>query len=82
MPDQVVSLVVCGSLPAQLVRAAFARRQRFKGLLPGALADARIGAREVRLCDLQIEHGLTLGLVLGFDDLLGFIFIAGLQTEA
>src|SRR5438552_18371708 len=51
-------------------------------LCPGALADAGVGAREIRLCDLQVEHGLTFGLVLGFDDLPGFIFIAGLQAGA
>src|SRR5256885_14672614 len=82
MPDLVVRLVVCGTLPAPFIRAAFARRQRFKSLLPGALADAGIGAREIRLCDLQIERGLTFGLVPGFDELPGFIFIAGLQAGA
>lgn len=34
------------------------------------------------LGDLQIEHGLALGLVLGFDDLARFVLVGGLKTGA
>jgi hypothetical protein len=31
---------------------------------------------------LQIEHGLAFGLVLGFNDLPGFLFVGGAQAGA
>jgi hypothetical protein len=37
---------------------------------------------KINLGDLQIQHRLTFGLVLGFDNLTGFIFAAGAQAGA
>ena len=32
--------------------------------------------------DLEVEHGLALGLVFGFDELPGFVLVGGLEAGA
>ena len=49
--------------------------QRLNGLLPGARGDAVVGAGQIGLGDLEIEHRLALGLVLGLDDLAGLVLV-------
>ena len=48
----------------------------------GTRGHAVVGARQIRLGDVQIEHGLAFGLVLGVHDLLGFVAVGGLEAGA
>src|ERR1017187_8760899 len=50
--------------------------------LPGARDNAVVGAGQIRLGDLEIEHGLALGLILRLNDLPGFVAVGGLQAGA
>ena len=60
----------------------FAGSQCFKRLLPSALADAGIAAGKICFGNLQVEHWLPFGLIPSLDDLVRFLFLAGLQTGA
>jgi hypothetical protein len=41
-----------------------------------------LSARQIGLGDLQIEHGLAFGLILGINDLLRFLAVGGLLAGA
>jgi hypothetical protein len=71
-----------GGSPALLIGRLLGVGEGFNGLLPGARGNAVVGAGQIRLGDLQVEHGLALGLVLRFDDLPGFLFVGGAQAGA
>ncbi len=68
--------------PAFLVRALLGVGQRCDGVLPGPGGDAVVGACEICLCDLEIQHRLAVRVVFGFDDLPGGVFAVGAQTGA
>ena len=68
--------------PAVLVGSLLGVGEGFNGVLPGAGGNAVVGAGQIRLGDLQIEHRLAFGLVLGFDDLPGFLFVGRAQAGA
>jgi hypothetical protein len=57
-------------------------RQNIKGVLAGASCDTGIVAREIGFRNLQVENGLTLGLVFGLDDLASLVFVMNLKTRA
>ena len=68
--------------PAFLVRVLLGVGQRFDGVLPGPRGDAVVAAREIRLGNLEIQHRLAFGVVLGLDDLPGVVFAGGAQAGA
>ena len=49
---------------------------------PSARGDAIVRARETGFGNMQIERWLAFGLVLGFDNLAGFIRVAGAKAGA
>src|SRR5439155_11928053 len=68
--------------PAFAIGSLLGVGQRLDGLLPGAGGDAVVSASEVGFGDLEIQHGLAFGLVLGFDNLAGLVLAAGAQAGA
>ena len=72
--------VLGGGLPAVLVAAQLRLYQCVNGVLPRPGGNAVVGACEVCLGNLEIEHGLALGFVLGGDDLFGLVFVDGLEA--
>lgn len=80
MADEIKRLVFSGTAPTLLIRTLLAFGQGVERLLPCALADAGIGAGEICFGNLQVEHGLTQGLIPGFDNLPRFLFVVGMQT--
>ena len=56
--------------------------QRFNGVLPRPRGDAVVAARQIRLGNLEIQHRLAFGIILGFDDLPGIVGIGGAETGA
>jgi hypothetical protein len=71
-----------GAVQIELRADVFARGQGFKRLLLGALADTRVGSGKICLRNLQIEHRLAFGLILGVDNLNRIVLVAGLQAGA
>src|SRR5579885_248057 len=54
----------------------------FNGVLPGAGLHAVVRTGQIRLGDLEIQHRLARGIVLGFDDLARLVFVRGAQAGA
>jgi hypothetical protein len=54
--------------------------EAFQCLLASAGGNAVVGARQIRLGDLQIEHGLAHRIVLGLDNLAGLFGINSLEA--
>ena len=75
-------LVLRRRVPAFLVLGEFGAGEAFDGVLPGAGGNAFVAAGEIRLGDLQIEHGLAFGVVLGLDDLPGVVLAGCAQAGA
>ena len=75
-------LVPDGDSPAFLVGSLLGVGESFNGVLPGARGNAAVGACQIRLGDLQIEHWLAFGLVFGFNNLPGFLLVGGAQAGA
>ena len=75
-------LVLRGGFPAVLVRPLFGANQRFNGIPPCPGGDAVVAARQIRLGNLEIQHRLAFGIILGFDDLPGIVGIGGAETGA
>ena len=50
------------------------------GHLPGAGGDLGIGGGQVGARDLEVEHGLAEGFVLGVEEGLGFRFVLGSEA--
>lgn len=75
-------LVLGDGIPAFLIGALLGVGQRLERALPGARGHAVVGTGEIRFGDLQIKRGLTNGVVLGVNDLLGFVLVGGLETGA
>ncbi len=63
-------------------RSPLGAGKAFNRLLPGARGDAIVGACEIRLGDLQVQHGLAFGVVPGLDDLPGLVLVGGAETGA
>lgn len=70
-------LVLLEDLPAELVRPLLGLDERLQGVSPGALVHGRIAALQVGAGELEVEHGLPLGVVLGGDDLRGGVRVGG-----
>ena len=60
--------------------ALFGFDQGFNGILPGAGGDAVVRADKVCPGDLEVENGLTQGLIFGKNDLFRRIPVLGLQA--
>ena len=65
-----------------LIGSLFGVGEAFNGVLPGARGNAVISAGQIRLGDLQIEHGLPFGVVPGLDNLAGLVFVGDTQAGA
>lgn len=73
-------LVLHDAQPAFPVGAMLRVRERLNSVLPGASVYAVVRASKVRFGDLEVERGLTEGLILCKNDLLGGVSI--LRREA
>ena len=51
-------------------------------MLPRPRGDAVVAARQIRFGNLEIQHRLAFGIILGFDDLPGIVCIGGAETGA
>jgi hypothetical protein len=49
--------------------------------LPGALGDLRVGRRQIRPRNLEIENWLAVGFVLGMQEREGLGFVSGAQAD-
>ena len=65
---QIKRLVLGGSFPAVLVGSLFGVGQRFHGVLPRPRGMPLSLPARYALADLEIQHRLAFGLVLGLDD--------------
>jgi hypothetical protein len=72
------------SVATRFQRSLFAPRfvsvRDLQGMLPGSLGHLGVCAREVSFGELEIEHRLELGLVLGIDDLASLL-LGGLPPD-
>ncbi|HUC84401.1 MAG TPA: hypothetical protein VL970_04340 [Candidatus Acidoferrales bacterium] len=75
-------LVLRGCFPAVLVRPLFGANQRFNGIPPCPGSDAVVAASQICFGNLEIQHRLAFGIILGFDDLPGIVCIGGAETGA
>ena len=48
--------------------------------LPSALGNLRVGRGQIRPGDVEIEHWLAVGFVLGMQEREGFSFVLGAET--
>jgi len=71
-----------GGLPAVLIDVQLGICQRFNGVLPPSGGHAVVSAGQIRLGNLEIKNGLAFGLVLGVNDLLGFVAVGGMEAGA
>jgi len=68
--------------PAFAVGSLLAFHECFHRLLPGAGGQAAVRAGQIGFGDLEVEHRLALGDVLGLNDLRGLVRVGRAQAGA
>lgn len=66
--DEVERVITNSCFPAVPVRALLGIHMRLHGDLPGATHYFRVTRCEIRACDLTVNEGCLLGLVLGVQE--------------
>ena len=82
MADEVEGFVPHRRYPSALGWAGFERGHCVHDILPCPFGHDGVAVLQVSLGDLQVDGGLSHGLILGLDDLLGGVLVRGVKAGA